>query len=281
MRHAKLLGFEHHEIESVAAIAEGPAAIALSRGGARKTYSYTDPNEDAVGFAIGPAGVVAAVADGHHGARGAECAIEWVLTHLAEPWTATHAPCADETGWSQAAGDALQRVHRAVIEQGESMGIAPAPTTLSLALVRPDQDRIVHASVGDSHAFRVAREDDALSARDLGWATTGERSCPFLGYSYDGGVLRDSQWVVGCEAITGATALVLASDGLSERYIGVEDPAAAVTAAVAHGTDHDPQLRALETCRQVTELALAAHRENRSGDNMSAAVVWLEDLGFG
>jgi hypothetical protein len=38
-----------------------------------------------------------------------------------------------------------------------------------------------------------------------------------------------------------------------------------------------PGLRPLEASRNIVEAALAAHRKNASGDNMCAAVVWLED----
>ena len=58
----------------------------------------------------------------------------------------------------------------------------------------------------------------------------------------------------------------------------VPDPAAAAAAAVDLARAREPQLRPLEACRQLTETALEAHRRNRSGDNMCAAVLWLEDL---
>ena len=48
MRTATLIGRDHHVIGALAAVAEGPAAITLSRGGARKTYEHTEPNEDAI-----------------------------------------------------------------------------------------------------------------------------------------------------------------------------------------------------------------------------------------
>ena len=47
MRSALLRGREHGLLGAVDAIAEGNAAIALSRGGAAKRYAYREPNEDA------------------------------------------------------------------------------------------------------------------------------------------------------------------------------------------------------------------------------------------
>lgn len=276
MKSARLLGHEHHVIDEVAAIAEGAAAITLSRGGAPKTYPYTDPNEDAACFAIGPGGLLAAVADGHYGARGAACAIDWVLANIAEAWTNAAAPHPSKTGWEEAAASSLQAIHTAVIEQSAAMHLAPAPTTLSLVLVRPGEDLLVHASVGDSHAFRVVPNGESFAAVDMGWTTTGKPTSHFLGESYEGDRLEPRQYIVGCEPIGSTCAIVLASDGLSERGIGVEDPPAAAAEAVAHGASLDAELRPLETCKHLTEAAMSSHRTKRSGDNISAAVLYLE-----
>lgn len=272
MRTAHLLGHRHEILEVVAAIGEGPAAITLSRGGAHKTYGYTDPNEDAACFAIGPGGMLVAVADGHFGARGAACAVEWLLDGPARAWTAEAPAGQSPEAWCESMAIVLQEIHRAVIAQGNSLHMAPAPTTLSMAVVRPREDLLAHASVGDSHLF-LATED---AARDVGWASTGERACYFLGESYEGGVLEEWQWISGTESLAGVAAVLLATDGLSEKGIGVEDPAAAAAAAAAHGAGADSALRPLEAGKHLTEAALQAHRENRSGDNISTAVVWLD-----
>jgi serine/threonine protein phosphatase PrpC len=271
VRSARLLGYQHHKLDVVAAIGEGPAAITLSRGGAHKNYSHTDPNEDASCFALGTGGTLVAVADGHHGARGAECAVEWLLEGPADAWTAADPAASSPEAWCEQMTSALQQIHRAVIAQGESLRVAPAPTTLSMAIVRPREDLVVHASVGDSHLFLASPD----AARDVGWATTGKRGCYFLGESYEGGVLEEWHWVVGCESLERVAAVVVASDGLSERRIGVEDPEAAAAAASAHGSSVEPALRPLETCKHVTETALQAHRDNNAGDNIAAAVAWL------
>ena len=47
-----LRGRDHTRIGVTSAVAEGCAAIALSRGGAPKSYRYRDPNEDAALFAF-------------------------------------------------------------------------------------------------------------------------------------------------------------------------------------------------------------------------------------
>jgi serine/threonine protein phosphatase PrpC len=271
LRSAKLLGHQHHVLDAVAAVTEGSAAITLSRGGARKTYSYTDPNEDAVCFAFGSHGTLAAVADGHHGARGAERAIEWLLRSPAPEWT-EQSESHSSDAWRERARAALQTIHRELIDQGSELGVAPAPSTFSLALVRPEEGLIVHASVGDSHVFRVSAE----KSHDLGWASTGKRRCFFAGDSYAGGVLEESFCVVDCEPLADTRAVVLASDGLSELRIGVEDPPAAAASAVEHAASCQPALRALEAGRHLTETALEAHRRNASGDNICAAVIWLE-----
>ncbi len=283
MRSGRLLGSAHHVYGAVAAVSEGPAAITLSRGGAPKTYGHADANEDAVCFAFGEHGALVAVADGHHGARGAERAVEWLLRERAADWTEGDVPELRPAAWGDAAGTVLQAIHHDLLAQAHELRLAPAPTTLSLALVRPREGVLLHASVGDSHVF-LARDAGASAhaASDLAWATTGQRGCAFAGDQYDGGQLRPEQWVVGCEPLADARAVLLASDGLSEVGIGVEDPAAAAAAAVdyAHrgGAGQDTGAPALEACRHLTEAALAAHRENRAGDNMCSAVIWLDDL---
>ena len=80
----------------------------------------------------------------------------------------------------------LTEAHAEVIERGREHELGPAPTTLSIALVRPAQDLLLHASVGDSHVF-VAPRDARQAVRDLGWASTGRRRTFFLGEEFTGG----------------------------------------------------------------------------------------------
>ncbi|MDX1648907.1 MAG: hypothetical protein R3263_03550, partial [Myxococcota bacterium] len=67
MRSAILRGRDHHHLGAVDVVSEGPAAAAISMGGAPKSYAHTDPNEDAAAFALGASGRLVAVADGHRG----------------------------------------------------------------------------------------------------------------------------------------------------------------------------------------------------------------------
>jgi len=271
VRAARLLGHQHQTLGSLAAIAEGPAAICLSRGGAAKTYTYTEPNEDAACFAIGAGGTLVAVADGHFGARGAERAVEWLLEGPAAQWTAETSPASSAAEWREELANSLQRIHLALIEKDRSLGLEPAPTTLSMAVARPLENLVVHASVGDSPLF-LATSD---SARNVGWSREDVPGCAFLGERYEGDVLQEWQFVVGSEPIAGLDAILIASDGLCEEGIGVSDAAAAAAAAAAHGAGFDPELRPLETSKHLSETALQAQRENRSGDNVGTAIAWI------
>ena len=90
MRSALLRGRDHTRIGITAAVAEGRAAIAISRGGAAKAYRYRDPNEDTALFAQGEGGVLLAVADGHGGCQAAEVVTDKLLASFASEWTARH-----------------------------------------------------------------------------------------------------------------------------------------------------------------------------------------------
>jgi hypothetical protein len=82
---------------------------------------------------------------------------------------------------------------------------------------------------------------------------------------------------VGHRSLQGLRAIVLATDGLSEPGIGVEDPARSVLGVVSKvEVDAPEDRRATDTCRGVTETALHAHHRQKSGDNMGCSVIWLE-----
>jgi serine/threonine protein phosphatase PrpC len=275
VRSGLLLGHRHLELGAIGAIAEGRTAIALCCGGAPKTYFHTDPNEDSVCFAAGEGGLLAAVADGHHGFAGSECAVEYLLEAHAEAWTAAEPPFDSKLDWTQAAYAALAGANQAILEQAAERRLPPSHTTLSLALVRPDRDWLVHASMGDSHIFQATEH----TIHELGWNALGSERTYYLGYEPMDPYApteREKQ-VVSCEPLAGTSALVLATDGLSEHRIGVEDPRAAVREALAAVGESPPELRPLHACKRVTETALAAHRRNRSGDNVACAVLWLVD----
>lgn len=273
MRSALLRGRNHLELGAVGLISEGPAAISISKGGAQKTYSHVDPNEDASGFAIGAAGWLIAVADGHDGAQGAEIAIQSLLEHHAPGWTSRESAAALATQWVTLACEALSELNSAVLRDAAQRGCGVAPTTLSLALVRPEEDLIFHASIGDSHLF-VHRE----RARDLGWQTLGRRRAYFLGYESQGPDAFVEKTVIGTETLSGASAVALATDGLSETSIGFVDPERAVNEIVAAVAKVEkPELRAGDLARGLAEAAIAEQRRNRAGDNIASAVLWLAD----
>lgn len=272
MKSAFLRGREHHWVGGLELKGLGPAAIALSRGGAPKTYSYTDPNEDCVAFALGEGGQLVVAADGHHGELGSEAAVATILDEFAAEWTAASTPARDESTWRELGLEALLRANRAILEVAGRNQLPPAPTTFVLALTRPADDLLLSLSVGDSHLFAVDRGfANELGGRDPSWKFT-----PFLGYEEAQRALMEEYSMIGVHSLTELRAIVLATDGLSEPGIGVVDPPREVCSQVAQvALDERPDQRAVETCRGVVETALRAHRRQKAGDNMGCAVLWL------
>jgi hypothetical protein len=274
MKTAFLRGRDHHRIGAVELTGIGPVAIALSRGGARKTYSYTDPNEDCVALAVGEGGQLVVAADGHHGELGSEAAVQSILEEFAPSWTAATAPATAEDDWRSLALDALLRANRAVLEIAGRSELPPAPTTFVLALRRPADDLLLSLSVGDSHVFAIdAERATELGGRDPSWKFT-----PFLGYEQAKRETIEKFSVVGMRSLDGLRAVVLATDGLSEPGIGVEDPGGVVHEATRRVALEEPaDRRAVAICRRVVDTALQSHRSQRSGDNMGCSVLWLDD----
>jgi serine/threonine protein phosphatase PrpC len=266
MRSALLRGREHTKLGAIAVLAEGRCAIALSRGGFAKGYRHRDANEDAAAFALGPQGVLLAVADGHGGCEAAELALTRLLEDFAEAWTAA-GPLAER--WREVAGVAIARIQAELIARGTRGGNPEARTTLALALARPGEDLLAFAAVGDSHVFLAS----AARAEDL----AGGEAPVYLGSpSLEPGELR-ARAAIDAVALAGARAVALATDGLSERGIGVAAPELAVLEAVERAARARPELRPLETARSLVESALASHRRQRSGDNVAAAVLSLAE----
>lgn len=250
----------------------GSAAVALSRGGAYKTYSYTDPNEDCVAFAIGEGGQLIVAADGHHGELGSEAAVETILEEFAGSWTARTPACPDPDAWREAGLDALMAANQAILSIAGRTQLPPAPTTFVLALLRPEEDLMLHLSVGDSHLFAV----DRAEAIELGGRDPDLEFTPFLGYEEARRESIEQYARVGTRGLDDLRAIVLATDGLSEPGIGVEDPSRAVYGTVAQVELDTPQdRRAVDTCRSIVEIAMRAHRRQKAGDNMGCSVVWL------
>jgi serine/threonine protein phosphatase PrpC len=268
----RLRGADHERIGEIATLAEGPAAIALSRGGAAKTYRYRHPNEDAVGLQRGAGGHLAVVADGHGGREAAEIAVDWVLEELAPAWLAPHAGELTAS-FERAARDAAAALHAAILRAGLAPDPNPCRTTLSVALVRPAEGWLGHWSVGDSHVFEVgatgAREPCGLADARAAYLGTAAVSPEWLRERVR--VCAGSSEHIRC--------LVLATDGLSEIGIGVANPAGVVAEVVGQASARTTDLRPLATARGVVERALASQSAQRAGDNVAAAVLWVDEPG--
>jgi serine/threonine protein phosphatase PrpC len=270
MNPASLLGRNHTLIGRTAAVSEGCCAIALSRGGAPKTYHYKHPNEDAAAFAIGPGGSLAVVADAHGGCDASEIAVNSIVREAAPQWTIAAAGAIDSE-WPVRARAAITRAHEDILRAVARGALQSSRTTLAFALVRPADDLLAIGAVGDSHAFAV-RDDgihDLALDRTIGPA--------FLGGPADTAESLHERCVANTHPLTGLRALMLITDGLSEHGIGVESPDAAIADAVRQAASVAPKLRPLEAARSAVESALAAHAHNKAGDNVASAALWLDD----
>jgi serine/threonine protein phosphatase PrpC len=264
MRTGLLRGRDHTLLGGVAVLAEGRVAIALSRGGAAKTYRHRDVNEDAALFAWSEHAQLLAVADGHWGSEGAALALDRIVTQHAPRWLgasaeglAAHWP---DEGPALAVDLGLALVRERV-----------GRTTLSLCLVRPAEGWLLGLAVGDSHLFHVG--DGAV--RELCARDASDRTV-FLGDSGLEAAEVAAASRTACEPAPAGGALLLATDGLSEPGIGVEDPAAAAAESAAAAANARAELRPLEAARRLAEIALAAHRRQQSGDNVAVACAWLD-----
>jgi serine/threonine protein phosphatase PrpC len=265
---ARLLGEASDAIGAISATALGNAAIALSKGGASKTYQHTDPNEDAAAFAIGPGGIVIAVADGHSGRDAAQVAIDELMGSPAQCWTA-EVGANFQQNWDQRARDLVVTIQKAILSAVASGARETARTTLSLAVVRPTDNCVAFVSVGDSHIFRV----NDVESVDLGY--DAGRQYRFLGRPSDTPEMLSRMCLTGVEPLGATRAIVLATDGISERGIGVDVPEVAVHDCVSNAKQSRPEHRPLDVARSIADAANAAHRAHRSGDNIATAVAWI------
>jgi len=253
---------------AVSCISESHAAIAISRGGAKKTYAHRDPNEDACGFAFSPAGTVLAVADGHAGSDAAQIAIEYAINQLAPRLLAADA-AGPADHWRERAVELGLEVHQQILRSVETVAQYPPRTTLALAVVRPQENQLAWMSVGDSLIFRV----DAEGIAALGCKP--ERVV-YLGSPRDDHDRLSLGIYAGVTSLEGAQAIALATDGLSEEGIGVPDPLEAVRKAIdGAATAETLELRPLDAARGLAEIANQAHRDQKAGDNIATAVTWL------
>ena len=270
MKTAVLRGREHLDIGLVDVIGEGGTAIALSRGGAPKTYGYTDPNEDVTAFALGSEGTLLAVADGHSGFEASEVVIEHLLAHPAPHWTDGAEPVG--AAWSRHAVATLCDANEEVLRERSRGFNFDSATTLASALVRPADNHLLILGVGDSHVFAV---ETTGSVKEL--AAGGARPTWFLGATNENPERLARRCRIEAHSLDGLQAILCCTDGLSEEGIGVEDPIAAVTSAFAYAAQAPPALRPLHLARGICELSNAAHREGRSGDNIGVAVHWWDN----
>jgi serine/threonine protein phosphatase PrpC len=268
MRSALLRGRDHTRLGITAAVAEGRAAIAISRGGAPKAYRYRDPNEDTALFAQGEGGVLLAVADGHGGCQAAEIVADQLLAGFASEWTARNAPGLREV-WGKQAALALGELNTRILQSVALGGVASSRSTVALALLRPADDLLAFASLGDSHIFQVTVGE----VRELG-RRREQRSSFFLGFASETVESLAEKHVAGVHPLSGTRAMVLVTDGLSERGIGVAEPEKAIAECAESAAREKPDLQPLAVARGVVERALAEHRRHRSGDNVAAAVAW-------
>ncbi len=273
---AVLHGRECEVFGVIDAVSEGDAAIALSRGGAKKPYSHVDPNEDSALFAYGEGGILLAVADGHHGREAAETAIFNLLEYHAARWT--QAPSIPDADWPELAVETLVHLNAAILTHRDRGEKGLFRTTLALALLRPAEDAIHFLSIGDSHLFHVTEK----GASDLAWARSCEGGLYFLGDCAETHESLTKKLVVGTQRLKGTLAVVAATDGISEHGIGLKHPELFVAQAVARAhpaaSNDDPERRGagvLELTREIAEATLTAHRRHKAGDNLALAVSLL------
>ncbi len=270
---AILRGSESQIIGGVSVVSEASAAISLSQGGFKKRYPHTDPNEDAAAFALGEAGVLLAVADGHNGCNAAEAVIDELMLRSGAILTSDRNT--SDGWWKQKVMEMIGAIQMALVSQVVQGVRGHSQTTLALALVLPAEDILAFASVGDSHIFRVCPNEVV----DIGAHSEGLRC--FLGNPADdlGSLAKNS--AVGVESLANTKAVILATDGISEPGIGVDVPEFTVSECVAGADQSAPDLRPLRLARDVAEAALAAHQRHRAGDNIAAAVTCLSPRDFG
>jgi serine/threonine protein phosphatase PrpC len=264
---AILRGSESQIIGGVSVVSEASAAISLSQGGFKKRYSHTDPNEDAAAFALGEAGVLLAVADGHNGCNAAELAVDELMLRAGALLTSDRNTA--DAWWNNTFTETIGAIQTALISRAAQGVHGHSRTTLAMALVIPGEDMLAFASVGDSHIFRVCPNEVV----DLG-AHSEELRC-FLGNPADDLSTLTQKSVVGVESLANTRAVVLATDGISETGIGVDVPEFTISECAALADRSAPELRPLELARNVAEAALAAHQRHRAGDNIAAAVTQL------
>lgn len=263
MIRALLVGRAHQGFGAVGERAEGNAGVALSRGGAAKPYAHTDPNEDAVLAASGAKGFLVAAADGHWGVRASEAAIERLHDAFVADWIDGPARAPDR--WYQDALHLLMALNEAVFATHHAD--EEPRTTFAIALVRPEEELLVAASIGDTHLFVATRD----AVREI---LPKPRKFSVLGQQRWSASKFEQVARFDVHPTRDVEALIAATDGLSEDGIGVADPEAAVRAAIDAARALPLAERAGAAARAVVDVALIAHVAHHAGDNIGAAVAW-------
>jgi serine/threonine protein phosphatase PrpC len=196
-------------------------------------------------------------------------AIRRLTEHFAPGWTGGDAPAA--TTWKATTLAVLSDLNAAICDEAAGPDPDDSRTTLAFALVLPDDDRLAFAAIGDSHVFRVGDNSADDIARDAGAYTA------FLGVRDEPLDALRNKFFCGTQPLDRIRAVMLATDGISERGIGMEAPSFGVLEATRSADAAAASARSLVSARRLVELALEAQRQNRSGDNVATAVIRLAD----
>lgn len=276
---AALYGRNCTQLQETDLISESGASIGLSRGGAAKTYDHVDPNEDCAFFALGDGGMLLAVADGHRGFDAADTAIFNLEEYHAARWTQA-APITAES-WPALALNCLVNLNSAIFCHSARATKGLFRTTFSVALIRPAEGLLHYASMGDSHIYRVAPSGTA----DLVWEKSANGATYYLGGAKETHASIAAHCIIGSEALADTVGVIAATDGISERGIGLSQVEATVSKIVLQarnqslhadpsfsnrsGPDGDPALCAT---REILRETLEAHAKNKAGDNIALAL---------
>ena len=180
--------------------------------------------------------------------------------------------------WERSALAGFLQLNEAVRRAASRAQTPGSCTTLSVAVVRPGEGLLLYASIGDSHLFQA----NGTTAIDHGARSSSqvrrELGSYFLGWGDETETSLADKCRVGTDTLASTRAIVLATDGISERNIGHPDAGAAVAQSVLEVSSAPAELRPLRLARAVVESALEAHGRNRAGDNVAVASYWLEPI---
>jgi hypothetical protein len=124
-----------------------------------------------------------------------------------------------------------------------------------------------HTELG---AIDIVAEEGAAIAISIGGA---KKRYAHVDPNEDAALLARAR--IGTAPLKETRALLVVTDGLTERGMGVDDPEGAVREAVAAAACAPAARRPLVAARGLLERAVASHRRRNAGDNTACAVVWL------